>query len=107
MIAFRAVEENKQRKLFIPRLRARADVFADKIIKDIKIFFAILSGKNAKLFVLFLADLILSGLSKIKRKSDMKKMKFLDSLKSERKADKKKGPPSFFLKNVSEYKNTR
>lgn len=107
MIALKSIEEKRQVQFFFPRLRVRSDIFANKLIEDVKVFFAILSKKNAKLFVLFLVGLIFSALSNLKRKSNIKKMRILNSLKSERKIDKKKGPPSFFLKNVSEYKNIR
>ncbi len=107
MIAFKSVEENKGKKLFFPGLRSLSDIFAIKIIKDIKIFFAILSRKNAKLFVLFMVDLVLTGLAHLKRKSGIEKLKFPDSFKDEKRTIRKKGPSSFFLKNVSEYKNIR
>lgn len=106
MVWFKQFEENKQIKLFIPKLRARANDFASEIIRIAKNFFAILNGKNAKLFVLFGAKFILTGLSDIKRKIIVKKSKFTDSLKEDKNlSNKKKGPTSFFLKNVSEYKN--
>lgn len=105
MISLKSIEEGKGNKLFFFKLRMRADDFVNKAIEDIKIFFAIFSKKNAKLFALFLSGLILSGLSNVKRKLGIKKLKLTDSFKNQKISNKKKGPSSFFLKNVSEYKS--
>ena len=105
MIGLKQFEENKQKKLFAPEIRIRADESASRVIKDLKVFFAILSRKNAKSFALFIVSLILSVFSSIKTKLGIKKIKFSDSLRKNKNISKKKGPTSFFLKNVSEYKN--
>lgn len=106
MISLKSVEESKGDKLFFLKLRMRADDFTSRAIEDIKIFFAIFSKRNAKLFALFLFDLILFGLSNIKRKLGIRKLKLHDSFKNQKIVNKKKGPSSFFLKNVSEYKSS-
>lgn len=105
MIGLKRFEESRQRKIFISQFRTRADIFSSEIIRGAKNFFAIISGKNAKLTVLFGAKIVFTGLSNVKRKISARKAKFLDSLKEEKNLNKKKGPTSFFLKNVSEYKN--
>lgn len=107
MISLKSIEENKSNKLFFSKLRMRTDAFVNKAIEDVKIFFAILSRKNAKLFALFIVRLILSAFLSINRKLGINKLKFPDFLKNDKIANKKKGPSSFFLKNVSEYKNIR
>lgn len=106
MISFKRIEENKGTKLFLSKFRIRADAFTSRVIEDTKIFFGVFSKRNAKLFALFLSGLIISGLSNIKRKSGIKNLKFPDSFNGQKIANKKKGPSSFFLKNVSEYKRS-
>ena len=86
------------------QLRKRADAMAMKIISRLKIFFGILDAKNGKLFVMFFAVALLRIASGIKRGISLKKIKFLNSLRVSGNLEKH-GSASFFLKNVSEYKN--
>lgn len=104
MVGFKWVEEKKGKKLFLERLRKHIDVLVIKIISKFRIFFGILDGKNRKLFIMFFVVVLLRIASGIKRRISLKKIKFLNSLRVSGNLEKS-GSASFFLKNVSEYKN--
>ena len=97
------IEEKRREKFFFKEARSRADAAAAKIAKNAKNHFSILNGENGKLLAILIGKAILYGVSKVKRNTRLKKLQFMESLKTNRNL-KKKGSASFFLKNVSEYK---
>lgn len=103
MIGLKTIEEKTPKRFLFSGSRKRADAVALKIIDNAKNHFSVLNGKNGKLFAMFVGNAIHNGVSSVKRKTYLKKLKFLDSLRN-RVNLKKKGSASFFLKNVSEYK---
>lgn len=103
MIGLKTIEEKRQKRFLFSESRKRADAAAQKIADNAKNRFSILNGRNGKLFATLIGNAIYDGASSIKRKTYLRKLKFLDSLRN-RGNLKKKGSASFFLKNVSEYK---
>ena len=103
IISWKMIEEKKSKMFFFSNLRKCADEAVEKTVNGAKNRFSVLNKKNAKLFVAFAGNSILNGVSSVKRKTYLKKLKFLDSLMAGGNL-KKKGSASFFLKNVSEYK---
>ncbi len=103
IIGLKLIEVKKQKKLLFSQPREQADIAVTKIIEDIKNFFSIFR-ENAKLFAISMRNTFFSGASIIRRKSNVNKLKFIEFLRN-RGNFKKQGPTSFFLKNVSEYKN--
>ena len=103
IVIWKMMEEKKSKKFFFSDLRKRADEVVEKTINGAKNRFSVLNKKNGKLIAVFAGNSILNGISSVKRKTYLKKLKFLDSLRAGGNL-KKKGSASFFLKNVSEYK---
>jgi len=103
IISWKMMEEKKSKMFFFSDMRKRADAAVEKTVNGAKNHFSVLNKKNAKLFVAFAGNSILNGVSSVKRKTYLKKLKFLNSLRAGGNL-KKKGSASFFLKNVSEYK---
>lgn len=104
MLVFKWFEERKEEKLFLEQLRRNIDISVMKIILRLRIFFAVLNRVNGKLFLMFLVIFLSRITSGIRRKVSLKKMKFLNSLRVSGNLEKNSSA-SFFLKNVSEYKN--
>lgn len=102
MIILKLIEERGQ-KVFFEKSRKRADAAVAKIADNAKKRFSILNKSNIKLLAIFAGSAVKSSALNIKRKTHLKKLKFLDSLRN-RGNLKRKGSASFFLKNVSEYK---
>ena len=102
-IGFKMIEEKRQEKFFVKEARLRADAAVARIVKSAKNNFSVLNGENGKLLAALIGKAILYGISKVKRSARLKKLQFMESLKTNRNL-KKKGSASFFLKNVSEYK---
>src|SRR3989338_3816183 len=103
IVIWKMMEEKKSKKFFFSDLRKRADEAVEKTINGAKNRFSVLKKKNGKLIAVFAGNSILNGISSVKRKTYLKKLKFLNSLRAGGNL-KKKGSASFFLKNVSEYK---
>lgn len=103
IIGLKMIEERRREKFFFTEARSRADAAAAKIAENVKNHFSILNGRNAKWLAIFIGNALMYGASSIKRKTNLRKLKFLNSLKTGGNL-KKKGSASFFLKNVSEYK---
>ena len=104
MIGWKMIEEKKQEKFLLSDLRKKADGVSEKIIKKTKKLIHVLNRRNVKFIAVFLVGAILAGALSARRKLQLKRLKFLDSLRT-RENLKKKGSASFFLKNVSEYKS--
>lgn len=103
MIGFKMIEEKRRAKFFFKEARSRADAAAARIAENAKNHFSVFNGKNGKLLAALIGNAILYGVSKVRRNTRLKKLQFMESLKTNRNL-KKKGSASFFLKNVSEYK---
>lgn len=104
MFGFKWAEERRGKKLFLEQLRRNVDISVMKIILRLGVFFSVLSRRNGKLFLMFLFVFLSRITSGIRRIINLKKMKFLNSLRVSGNLEKN-SPASFFLKNVSEYKN--
>lgn len=103
MISLKLIEERKRRKFLFSDLREGADKASLRIVNKIKKYFLLLKTKDGKTPIAFIGRLVIFGVSSVKRKISLRKIKFMQSLKVGGNL-KKKGPASFFLKNVSEYK---
>lgn len=104
MLGFKWAEERKGSKLFLEQLRRDVDIAVMKIIFRLRIFLAVLNRRNGKLFLMFLVVFLSRITSGIRRRINLKKMKFLNSLRVSGNLEKN-SPASFFLKNVSKYKD--
>lgn len=105
MISLKTIEERRQKKFLFSNPRRRADEAVAKIANNAKNLLSVLNRKNGKLFTALIGNAIYEGVSSVKRKTYLRKLKFLDSLRIRNRGNlKKKGSASFFLKNVSEYK---
>ncbi|MBM2818215.1 MAG: hypothetical protein HW401_805 [Parcubacteria group bacterium] len=103
MIGWKMIEERRREKLLFYDLRKRTDGVLEKISKKTKKSILVLNRRNAKLIAIFFVGVILAGALGARRNLRLKRLKFIDSLRT-RDNLKKKGSASFFLKNVSEYK---
>ena len=102
-IGFKMIEERRRERFLLSDLLKRADGVSEKISKKTKKLILGLNGRNLTLLVIFIGSAILAGVLIARRKLHLRKLKFIDSLKTSKNL-KKKGSASFFLKNVSEYK---
>ena len=103
MIGFKSIEEKKRKKFLFSNLRERIDIAVMNIVSSVRKNLSLLNKKNIKFIAVFVGNILKVIALNFKRKLRLRKLRFIDSLRI--KGDlKKKGPASFFLKNVSEYK---
>ena len=92
------------RKIFLERQFENFDAWIDKILLKIKFWWSHVNFKNTKLVFAWLILNIKKIVVSFKRRFDHEQSHF--STKRNLDASKHKSSPSFFLKDVSEYKKS-
>lgn len=100
----KALEIYYGRRVFLERQLENFDVWIHKVIQEIKFWWGHINFKNTKLVFLWTITSIHNMVIAIKRRFDHKQSHFF--VKRNLDSSKHKNSPSFFLKDVSDYKKS-
>ncbi len=106
MIVHKMYEQKSGRSFLFADLRERGDAFLGRLGKRTEARIAFLNKDNFRTAGRLVSLLVSRFFGVISREASLFKNEFLDAMKR-RSVRKNQGTPSFYLRNVSEYKDGR